>query len=213
MSEHWLEAALRLRAIAQTGREYSRDPYDLERFVELAGLAESLIARLAGETPARIGELFLPERGYPTPKVDVRAGVFRDDAILLVRETSDGRWALPGGWADERESPREAIEREVREEAGLEVVAAKLVAVKDRSLHGYAPRRLEHVYKLFFLCSPRTDDATLRDWQGVCGIETSAAGFFPLSALPELSFGRTLEDDIGLLAAHRREPALPTYFD
>jgi hypothetical protein len=97
LTEVWLATALRLRAIAQTGRAYSRDPFDRGRFVELAAIAEGLLARLVDTTPERIRDVFLPERGYPTPKVDVRAGVFRGDTILLVRERTDGRWALPGG--------------------------------------------------------------------------------------------------------------------
>ena len=92
----WLAWAKRLRAIAQTGREYSRDGYDLERYDELRDISEAMLARLMDEEPGRIAELFLPEKGYPTPKVDLRAGVFDGDRVLLVRETSDGRWSLPG---------------------------------------------------------------------------------------------------------------------
>ncbi len=44
-------------------------------------------------------------------------------------------------------------------------------------------------------------------------IETTAARFFSLDALPELSVGRTLEADLQLLWAHRCEPARPTFFD
>ena len=70
----------------------------------------------------------------------VRAGVFRDDGhVLLVEETSDGGWALPGGWADEQESPRLACEREVFEEPGYQVSAVKLAAIKGRSLNPYSP--------------------------------------------------------------------------
>jgi hypothetical protein len=131
----WLAALQRVRAIAQTGRAYSADPYDLERFNELHALAERLLGRLLDTEPERIRALYLPERGYPTPKVDVRAGVFKDDRILLVRESSDGLWSLPGGWGDEQDSPAANAEREVFEESGYRVRAHKLVAVKDRALH------------------------------------------------------------------------------
>jgi oligopeptide transport system substrate-binding protein len=48
----------------------------------------------------------------------------RDDALLLVRELADdGRWTLPGGWADPNESPGEAVVREVWEETGYETRA------------------------------------------------------------------------------------------
>jgi len=203
----WLDWARRLRAIAQTGQAYTRDTYDRQRFDELARIATGMLATLTGAPVQTIAGMYLPERGYPTPKVDVRAGVFRNDGrVLLVREESDGRWALPGGWADEQETPSSACEREVFEESGCTVRAVKLAAVKDRSQHPYAPPRLEHVYKMLFVCE-------LIDIAPHVVGETTAAAFFPPTALPELSIGRTLAVDIELLAQHRREPALPCYFD
>ena len=53
-----------------------------------------------GETPEILRPAFAAEGGYPTPKVDVRAVVFRGDEVLLVRERRTGRWTFPGGWAD-----------------------------------------------------------------------------------------------------------------
>lgn len=202
----WLGWIQRLRAIAQTGAAYSVDPYDQERYQEISSLTESMLGALLDVPPERVHHLYLGERGYPTPKVDVRAGVFRDDQILLVREASDGRWSLPGGWADEQQSPRQCVEREVLEEAGYQVHASRLVAVKDRSLHPYEPRRLEHVYKLFFLCELLGGTPTV-------GLETTAVEFFPLDALPELSSGRTLAEDVRLLALHHRQPELLPEFD
>jgi ADP-ribose pyrophosphatase YjhB (NUDIX family) len=69
------------------------------------------------------------EAGYATPKVDLRAVVFREEKILLVREREDGGWSLPGGWADVGESPADGTVREVREESGYETRAVKLLAV------------------------------------------------------------------------------------
>jgi len=207
----WLAWAKRLRAIAQTGNAYSRDPYDLERFDEVHGIAEQMLAALVDVPPARIRGIFLPEQGYPTPKLDVRGGVFRVGAaggleVLLVREESDGRWSLPGGWADEHDSPRGSIEREVAEESGYRVTAVRLVALKDRSQHPYRPPRLERIYKLFFLCEMLGGEAAP-------SLETTDAGFFALDALPELSSGRTLADDVTMLADYHRQPELPLHFD
>lgn len=204
--ELWRDALKRLRAIAQTGLTYTKDPYDRERYEELEGLALTLLARLLDTTPEAVQSVYLPERGYPTPKIDVRAGVFDDDRILLVRESADGCWTLPGGWGDEHESPRESIERETREESGFEVRADRLVAVKDRHLHPYTPKRLERIYKLFFLC-------TLTGGAATTSLETDAVDFFALDDLPRLSLGRTLPADIEMLDEFRRTPARPTYFD
>jgi ADP-ribose pyrophosphatase YjhB (NUDIX family) len=212
----WLGWVKRLRAIAQTGLAFGNDDYDRDRYRELHAMAERMLAAITDLPPARIRDLYLPEQGYPTPKVDVRAGVFSTTggvpAVLLVRETSDGCWSLPGGFADEQETPRTSVEREVLEESGHAVRAVKLVAVKDRALHDYLPRRLEHIYKLLFLCE-RVDAAADDGSTTVVSIETTEARFFPLDALPDLSVGRTLPADIELLEAHRRQPELPAVFD
>ncbi len=204
--ELWRESLKRLRAIAQTGQTYTRDPYDRERYEELENMALSLLARLLDSPPEAVRSVYLPEQGYPTPKIDVRAGIFREGRILLVRETADGRWTLPGGWGDEHESPRESIEREVREESGFEVRASRLVAVKDRHLHPYTPKRLERIYKLFFLCE-------LTGGEAATSLETDGVDFFAPDDLPALSLGRTLPDDVALLQAYLHSPERPCYFD
>jgi ADP-ribose pyrophosphatase YjhB (NUDIX family) len=201
-----LERAKRLRAIAKTGLTYAGDPYDRERYDEIQAIAHAMLADAIDEPLEAIVGVFAAEKGYPTPTVDVRAGVFRGDEILLVQETSDGRWALPGGWADQHDSPKGNCEREVREESGYVVAAVKLAALKDRSLHPYVPERLDRVYKFLFVCD-------LLGGEERRSVETSAARFFPIDALPELSVGRTLPDDIALLWAHRRDPTLTCYFD
>lgn len=207
----WLGWAQRLRAIAQTGATYGYDDYDRERYEEIRRIAHQMLAELIECAPQRLDDFYLPERGYPTPKVDVRAGVFRTGArggreVLLVREASDGRWSLPGGWADEHDSPRASIEREVAEESGFVVRAAKLAAIRDRHLHPYHPPGLDRIYKLLFVCD-------LEGGAPAVSIETTAAAFFAVDALPDLSLGRTLAADVALLEDHERDRSLPVAFD
>jgi ADP-ribose pyrophosphatase YjhB (NUDIX family) len=151
VSFDWRVAAQRLRAMAQTGLTYSQDRFDIERYRELEGISQAMLAELLSSTPASVAEAFVLERGYPTPKVDVRTATFSEGRVLLVKEWVDGGWTLPGGWADEGDSPRESAERECREESGFEVKVRKLVALRDRSRHDYLPRQLSSVYKLIFL--------------------------------------------------------------
>ncbi|WP_156886960.1 NUDIX domain-containing protein [Pleomorphomonas oryzae] len=54
----------------------------------------------------------------------------RRDTILLVREKSDGRWTLPGGFADVGHSASENVVAEMREEAGLTVCATQLYGLR-----------------------------------------------------------------------------------
>ncbi len=202
----WLIWARELQAIAQNGLTFSRDRFDIERYHAVREIASAMMAAGSGGEVPIIADLFARQSGYATPKVDVRGAVFRDDRILLVRERSDGRWALPGGWADINQSASEAVIREIREEAGFETTVRKLAAVYDRSRHNHSPPFPFHVYKMFFLCDLTGGAARPSD-------ETSEVAFFPMGGLPELSLGRVLPKQVVRMFAHHREPHLPTEFD
>src|SRR5207247_2513145 len=96
----WLRWAERLQAIAQTGLTYAQGAHDLERYRELRALAVEMAARHLDLPAETVAMGFAGGRGYPTPKVDVRAVVFREERLLLVRERAVSRWPLPGRWGD-----------------------------------------------------------------------------------------------------------------
>ncbi|HEY1725936.1 MAG TPA: NUDIX hydrolase [Steroidobacteraceae bacterium] len=202
----WLLWAREIQAIAQTGLAFSKDPYDLERYQRLRAIAVEMLAQGSGTPIAQLATLFDQEMGYATPKVDVRGAVFRDDRILLVREISDGRWTLPGGWADVNQSARESVEREIEEESGYSARARKLVGVWDYRRQGHRALHAHSIYKLFFLCELTGGSA--RPSQ-----ETSAVEFFSLDRLPELSLGRVNPEQIRRMYQHRDNPQLQTEFD
>jgi ADP-ribose pyrophosphatase YjhB (NUDIX family) len=169
MEPQWLTWVKTLQAIAQTGLTYAKDPYDVERY-ELVRLvsAEMMAAGSGVESTDLFVNLFKLDVGYATPKVDVRAAVFREGRLLLVREKEDGRWALPGGWADIGDSPSAAVVREVKEEeSGYDVKTRKLLALLDRTLHGHPPIPY-HAYKLFFLCDLLWGKRPSRSRNGCC---------------------------------------------
>jgi ADP-ribose pyrophosphatase YjhB (NUDIX family) len=203
-----LEWAKRLKAIAQTGLTYAKDQYDIERYESVRQIAaEMMAAEFIGISSAKLVDLFAGEVGYATPKIDVRAAVFSDEGVLLVRERSDGRWTLPGGWADVGDSPSVAAIREVKEESGFDVVARKLAAVYDREhdRHGHPPMP-EHVYKLFFICESIGGTAKTSN-------ETDAVAFFAEDLIPPLSLTRVTPGQIAHLFEHYRHPEWPTSFD
>jgi ADP-ribose pyrophosphatase YjhB (NUDIX family) len=219
MDPDWLDRAKRLQALAQSGLAFTHDPFDRERYEAIRLIAAQIIAAGAGasaEAARPFEALFAAQEGYATPKVDVRAAVFRDERILLVRERCDGRWTLPGGWADVGDSPAAAVEREVLEEAGYAVRAVKLAAVYDRNRHGHTPH-LFHIWKLFFLCEmagagsralPQAAEPSKASWS-----ETDAAEFFPENALPPLSLGRVTALQIAHMFEHHRDPHRAASFD
>ena len=202
--DKWLGWIQRLQAIAQDGLTYSEDAYDLGRYEMLRDVAAEILAAHSQGNIEEARELLELETGPATPKVDVRAAVFRGDEILLVKEPSDGGWSLPGGWAV-GESPAEATVREVYEESGYEVRAVKLLAAYDRDRHGHPPIPY-HVYKLVFLCELLDDFPSGET-------DTEEAAFFVETEVPELSTSRVTRDQIARLFEHHRHPELSADFD
>jgi ADP-ribose pyrophosphatase YjhB (NUDIX family) len=201
----WLTAARRLQAVAQNGLLYAESPFDRERYGVVRDVAAQLLADGSGAEVAEVRELLLRETGWATPKVDVRAAIFDGASLLLVREKDDGRWSLPGGYADVHESPAEAIAREVLEETGYVVRVERLLAVYDRSRHDHEPALPHAVYILFFACR-------IVGGAPSPGFEAQEVAFFAADRLPELSRARVTERQARRLIELAATEA-PTEFD
>jgi ADP-ribose pyrophosphatase YjhB (NUDIX family) len=200
-----LEVARRLLALSQVGLHFTTNEYDRERYRETAQLAAQLLANEANLPAERLLSTWCVEDGYATPKVDVRGAVFRERQVLLVRETTDGRWTLPGGWADINDTPTIAVEKEIEQESGFTAKAVKLAALYDRHRRNH-PSYLFHVWKAFFICEI-TGGAARTSY------ETDAVEFFDVDRLPELSTGRSTAAQIQRMYEHHQHRDWPTEFD
>ena len=199
---------IKLSALAQDGLTYGADEYDLDRYRQLSQLAAELFSAVSGRPAEELAVELGRDSGYATPKIDVRGAIFDDhERVLLMREKTDGRWSLPGGWADPGDTPSAAVTREILEETGYHSSAVKLIACWDRELQGHPPPLPVHVYKLFFLC--RRDGAV----QPPATLETLDVGWFGLGELPPLSLSRVNHRQLERALAHHRDPSLPTEFD
>ena len=199
---------IKLAALAQDGLTFAANDFDQDRYRQVGRLAAELLSALSGRPADELAVELGRDSGYATPKVDVRGAIFDDqERVLLMQEKSDGRWSLPGGWADPGEAPSVAVTREILEETGYRSAAVKLIACWDREVQGNPPPLPVHVYKLFFLC--RRDGAV----QPPAALETLDVGWFGLDGLPPLSLGRVNPRQLGRALAHHRDPALPSEFD
>ena len=118
---------------------------------------------------------------YADPKVAVGVAVFRDGRLLLVRRVMDpgrGLWALPGGYLDAGEDPREAAAREAEEEAGVAVTVGDVLDV-----FANPPDDGGAIFVLYA--------ATWSGGEPVPGDDADAAAFFGRDELPELAFAST----------------------
>lgn len=200
-----IQIADSLLAIAQNGLLFTNDVFDRERYLQIQQIAVSILAEKSTLNSDIIMELYSCEKGYATPKLDVRGAVFKDNKILLVKERSDQLWALPGGWVDINESPSEAVCKEILEESGFETKAIKLMALFDKNKHAHPPQ-LPHTYKIFFICQ-------LIGGEKRVSIETSEVAFFERDQLPDLSLNRIVSAQIERAFEHMNDMDLPTDFD
>lgn len=186
-----LEEIKKLKSIAEVGLLYAND-YDKERYVEVREISLHLLQKLTDQSLDDL-KLNLPlSKDYPTVKVDIRGfALSPDKKILLVKESADGKWSLPGGWADIGYSPKEVIAKEFKEETGLDVVPWKLLAVFDKKMHAHPPQAF-YVYKLVIFCEIISPEI-------VKGHDVLDVQYFDVDDLPELSEDRILKSQIELI--------------
>jgi ADP-ribose pyrophosphatase YjhB (NUDIX family) len=205
MGFQWLDVAKRLQSLAQAGLTFSDGRYDRERYEQLRDISIEIMEKFTDGDESQIRDLFASEKGYQTPKVDVRGVVFRDNKILMVREHADNKWALPGGWCEVGLTPRENVIKEVEEEAGLAVSAEKVLAIFDKKCHPHPPD-IYAAYKIFILC--RETGGDLKP-----GMETLDVDFFDKDHLPELSVDRNTASQIHHMFSHLENPKQKLLFD
>jgi 8-oxo-dGTP pyrophosphatase MutT (NUDIX family) len=184
-----------LRAMAQTGLNYTDDPYEEDRYERIL----ELVAEYYGETfelpPAEVRERLAGDLGEITPKIAAIAAVFDDQHRPLVIERTDGLgWCPPGGKLDLGETPAEAAEREVREETGIEVEARELVDTYAVEPPGDFPHySISHVY----LCERVGGEPTTT-------YEARQVEYRPVEGVPEWAFDYHRDAVEDALTRHRK---------
>lgn len=201
-----LVIASRIRALSQTGLVYASDEYNTERYDELLTLSNKITALVTNNQLSDIEGCYRVENDYVTPKVDIRAVVFNNqNEILLVQERADGKWAIPGGWADVGFSPSEIAVKEVKEETGLNIKPIRVVAIHDKRCHAHPPAP-HYAYKIFILCE-------LLGGEFTSAFDILDKGFFPQVNIPPLSEERTIMSQIDLMFEYKNNPNKPAEID
>ena len=111
--------------------------------------------------------------------------------VLFIRRRDNGLWGMPAGSQELDESISDCLEREVKEETGLDVIAATLMAIYSRLSIVTTYGDPYHLFLVQFLVD---------DWSGELVTETDEtvdARFFSLDELPDEMpdfYQETLED-------------------
>lgn len=203
-NEKWLQWAIELQAIAQCGLHYGKDQFDLERYERIREITAEMISYKTEIPIEKVKDLFCSEKGYQTPKIDTRAAIFQDGKILLVHE-ANGRWSLPGGWCDVNVSAAENTVKEVKEEAGLDVLVKRVIAVQDREKHNL-PIYAYKVCKIFMQCE-------VIGGAFVPNIETTGFAYFGQDELPELAEEKNNREQVEMCFRAMQSACWETVFD
>lgn len=204
INEPWLKWAIELQGLAQSGLTYTQSNYEKERYERIREISAEMLSYKSEIPVETVKGLFCNEKGYQTPKVDTRGVVFQNGKILLVQE-NDGRWALPGGWCDVTESVKSNTEKEVREEAGLDVEAKGIIAVQERNKHN-RPFYAYGIFKIFVVCD-------LIGGEFKENIETLSSGYFSLDNLPDLAEDKCSKEQVEMCFEAIKEEKWITRFD
>lgn len=201
----WVDMIVELQSLAQAGLTYGKDAYDKERYERIREISAEMMSHIADIPLEKVKGLFCNEIGYQTPKIDTRAAIFKDDKILLVQE-KNGTWSLPGGWCDVTVSVAENTIKEVKEEAGLDVIVKSVIAIQDREKHNL-PMYAYRVCKIFMLCS-----AVGGNFEP--NIETIGFAYFAEDEIPQLATEKNNEEQIKMcFDSYRTGEEWKTLFD
>jgi ADP-ribose pyrophosphatase YjhB (NUDIX family) len=200
-----LEEIKKIKSIAEIGLQYASSGYELERYTELQHISYALLSKVSGISIDELKVNLPASKDYPTAKVDIRGLLLKDDKVLLVKESADAKWSLPGGWADIGSTPKEVIIKEFKEETGIDVHVKSLLAVFDKRMHPHPPQSF-YVYKMVFLCEQLSSAITK-------GFDVLDVGYFSVDDLPELSQDRILKQQIEFLYQRIKSGETESYFD
>lgn len=188
--------AMELQSIAQNGLTYTKDPFDKERFERVREISAQIVSMKTGFPIEKVKDLFCNETGYQTPKIETRAAIFNENKILLVKEQN--KWSLPGGWVDYNESISSNTIKEVKEEAGLDIIPLRIIAIQDRNKHNF-PKFAYGICKVFVLCSVIGGSFQSNN-------ETTESNFFSLDNLPIIDENKNVYDQIQMcFDAHKNK--------
>ena len=200
-----LDVIIELQSIAQAGLYYGKDEFDKERYQKVRDISAHLLSIYTEFPIQQIQKVFCHDIGYQTPKLDTRAAIFNKKGEILLVQEKGGLWSLPGGWVDINTSIKENTEKEVKEEAGLDVLATKIIAVMDRDKHNF-PRYIYKVIKVFVMCE-------VIGGHFEKNIETIDSCYFPYHHLPELETAKNNHEQIKLCFQASQSHCWQTYFD
>jgi len=183
-----------LRALALLGLRFTDGGYDRERYEKILHASARMVSVLDNQPADEIYTRFQDNLYHVSPVMCVECVVVQDGKLLLIQRQDDQLWAMPGGLAEVGETPAQAAERELWEEARVHGRATRLLALFDTRY--WKIRSKTHlVSAVFELETDELPGLHVGEAQanGLSPLqETLDVGFFSEEELPALSQGHHL---------------------
>lgn len=201
-TEALYQIADEMRGIANLGRYYSKDTYDLERYSNLLALSAQLIAVIEQRDSNEILPQFEDLLYHLSPLSGAEFALFQEERLLLIKRHDNGLWAIPGGAVEINETPAETAVRELWEEVQVRGQVTQFLGFFDSRLWG-SHLKVHLIHHVFM--------GELMEGEPQTTEEAQAVGFFAEEELPPLAPGH-LERVPVIFKLFRGELPLP-YFD
>jgi ADP-ribose pyrophosphatase YjhB (NUDIX family) len=134
--------------------------------------------------------------GHETLVLPGAAGaILQEGKILLVRQGSK-KWHIPGGLQQLGEPIQDTVQREIKEELGLELRAAELIAVYSSSQWQTQYPSGDKVQQLLFFFKTEGELTEIKLQES----ELSEYQFFALEDIPENTMNRCKQKVLDLIA-------------
>ena len=82
--------------------------------------------------------------------------VINDGKILMMRNKSNGKLFFPGGGVNIGEILADALQREMREEAGIEIEIGEFLHFKELFFYWDPGDEAYHMFNFFYRCEPKS---------------------------------------------------------
>ncbi len=115
--------------------------------------------------------------------------VLNDRREVLLQERADGGWCVPGGYLEFGENFREAVVREMKEDAGLDVVIERSIGLFDDHYYMHYPNGdvVMNIAEGFLVRPVGGSFADAAAW------ETKQLKYFPIDQLPPIIFEQNID--------------------
>lgn len=194
----YLEYILRMQSIAKIGLKFSSDPYALENYQQVQELSREMLNDLLKED--LIEDNYYQRDIYPTPNVSVRVLIEKDNEILFVRERTEQKYVLPGGWCEVFQSLSKNAYDEALQETGFQIETDRILAIFNRGISKSSTSEYLVVIS-----------AKIRAGEKKINHECDDIDFFSIDNMPPLSHKMTSEELEKVLKVYKNK--LEPYFD